>query len=135
MIYLGQGAPILDIFRAMVICFEMAQRFAPIDMTAPIVTCFPPDSDGKTPVVARLVNPGLHTFRQELAQKLDEAGIAYSKKFPEYKPHVTLAYADAAQQAELIDPIRWKANRMTIWGGDKEDELINTEIELRGGTT
>ena len=45
-----------------------------------------------------------------------------------------LDYAQEKIDFTIIQPIRWNANFLTIWGGDHENELFSAEIQLRGAS-
>lgn len=49
------------------------------------------EENEERPLVARVWSPTLETFRGHLAERLDGAGIVYSKDY-EFKPHMTLKY-------------------------------------------
>lgn len=130
--YLGKNVPISNVLKSVAVCLALGAEFPPLDLTAAMVMCFPPDPEGRTPVIARLVTPALLTMRAALVQRLEQAKVDYSKRHPQYKPHVTLAYAQNAQKPMVISPIRWNSNSITVWGGDNEDEIFSAEIQMRG---
>jgi 2'-5' RNA ligase len=130
--FLGEGVLIPSVLRALSVCLGVGAQYAPMDLTAALVMCFPPDPEGKTPVVARLVSPVIFTLRQALVKGLEKTKVEYSKRHPQYKPHVTLAYADGPKEPMIIPAIRWRAEYITIWGGDNGDSIFSSEIQLRG---
>jgi RNA 2',3'-cyclic 3'-phosphodiesterase len=130
--FLGNSVPVESILNSINVCLAVASQLPPIELTAAAVMCFSPDPEGKTPVIARIVTPALFNLRKILVDTLEIDGVEYSKRHPQYKPHVTLAYADQMYEPMVIKPIKWQSDYITIWGGDKEKELISAEIQLRG---
>jgi len=122
--YVGDDIPIDVVLKAASACFDVAQVFRPIKCLTKETTCFPPTDEGKHPVVCPIHSPGLHALKRALNAAFDAQGIPYSKKFPEYRPHTTLSYADAAVDARSFDPIEWTAFELTVWGGDNRDSRI-----------
>jgi len=130
--YLGENVPLSAVLKSVAVCLAIGAEFSPLSLTAAAVMCFPPDPEGRTPIIARLVTPALLTMRAALIQRLEQAKIDYSKKHPQYRPHVTLSYAQAAQKPIVIPPVRWNSNSLTVWGGDHGDEIFSAEIQMRG---
>ncbi len=130
--FIGKGTPINIVLRAIAACYSTAEKFAPIELAAGLVMSFSPDPEGRTPVIARIITPEIFTFREALVKQLEANGVEYSKRHPVYKPHVTLSYAQESVRLQVIRPIRWRAEWITVWGGDEEDTIISSEIQLRG---
>jgi len=128
--FLGEKVPIESVFRSMVCCYMAAKEFKPFDLTAAPVMSFSPDPEGRIPVIARLVTPALFALRERVVELLEKNGVEYSKRHPQYKPHVTLSYAQEPVKLQVIKPVRWGAEWMTVWGGEEADQGIFCEIEL-----
>jgi hypothetical protein len=106
------------------------------------ITTFPPHPDhGTVPVICPIISPPLHDLQARLRVALDRAKVDYSKKFPEYKPHVTLSYledpaADAAKEAaQDIPPIAWGVADIVLWGGEDSDQRFSANFPLSIGKT
>lgn len=70
------------------------------------------DGDGsRYPIFARILSPVLMNLRASLAEIFDAYEIPYKKDFPDYKPHVTLAYSKETCSYQF-DPIRWDASEI-----------------------
>lgn len=125
-IYLGKDVPLETIGRAVVAAAEVAEGTRPFRLSVDRMTSFPKGDDG-VPVICPVTSPELHELNSKLKLSLDKYGVEYSKKFPEYKPHVTLAYADAAANPpeEQVGPLEWSAYEMVMWGGDAGDERMS----------
>lgn len=119
-VYLGEDVPIGRIAELMPVLYEVTSRTVPFSVSTDLITTFPPGDDG-VPVIAKVHSPELHAFRKQLCTCMDGAGIEYDKKYPEYKPHVTVAYAqDPDTEFELeIPEISWGATELTLWGSNR----------------
>lgn len=122
-----------DVAKAIEPIFEVASETRPFAVATSHVTTFPP---GETvPIIGLIDSPDLHALRQRLADALDEAEVDYSKKFREYRPHVTLGYsadplvhADNAINVHLPVPIAWGAHELVLWGGDSDNQVVTKLI-------
>jgi hypothetical protein len=67
-----------------------------------------------------------------LRAEFDRLGVGYSKKWPEYRPHVTLSYVSDdgvdSYSSPLGGPLTWTASDMVIWGGDERDEVLSVNM-------
>jgi 2'-5' RNA ligase len=118
--------------RAGLVAYEVGQQFDEFDCKVSNITSFPRGERG-FPIVCPVESEVLHEFRAKLAEEFDKQRIAFDKKFPEYKPHVTLSYADTALQETRIKPLRWKVKELSIWGGDSGEDKIVVKIPLCEG--
>jgi 2'-5' RNA ligase len=129
--YLGKSVPITQVFRAMACCYAAAQEFGPFQVTTAAVMSFPADQKG-IPVIARIVTPQLFSLRERIVQLFDANGVEYSKRHPQYKPHVTLSYSKQPVPIRVINPVQWDAGWITVWGGEEMDDGIFSDIQLVG---
>lgn len=60
-------------------------------------------SDGKDVIYARVAAGQLEEAHDSLLASLKKNGLALTPTFPEYKPHMTLAYIDPNEKYELTD--------------------------------
>ena len=133
MIYLGKNQPIEAITKATQVAFEVTSRSKPFMVETKTVSSFPPNPEDGIPLIALIESEPLHALRDALTAAFDAAGVSYDKKFPEYRPHVTLAYKKATGDSEVgleappdqtIPTVAWGAGEMVLWGGDKGDEKL-----------
>jgi 2'-5' RNA ligase len=119
-VYIGKDVPIERIASLLPVLFDVTSKTLPFSAATDHVTTFPAGDDG-VPVIAKVSSPELHAFRASICQAMDDAGIDYDKKFPDYKPHVTLTYAkDPETEFELeIPEIRWMCSELTLWGSNR----------------
>lgn len=123
LVYIGSDVPIDVLAEAVKATYAVTSKTEPFTVRATRVMSFPvnPDDEDGHPVVARLDSDALHAFRSNLARSLDEAGVEFNKKFPDYKPHVTLAYAPEPVEEFRIPAIEWGAHEIVLWGSDEGD--------------
>lgn len=77
-----------------------------------------PDKNRRVPHVSVEFDKDLAGFKHRVKQELTDAGITVGDKFPEYKPHVTLAYLPG-MNGEWDGPVpqgSWKFDEMEVWG-------------------
>jgi len=120
-IYLGKDVPI-DLISSMIpVIYKISSATLPFSVTTNHVSYFPAGEDG-VPIIAEVNSPELHRFRENLCKALDEAGLPYDKKFPEYKPHTTLAYdSNPETTVDLnIPEISWGAHELVLWGSNRD---------------
>ncbi len=122
-LYLGKNVPVERIAVMIPVLFSITSETAPFAVSTSHVTTFPSNPDDGTPIIARIESEPLHALRKKLCAALDKAGVEYDKKYPEYKPHTTLAYdpdPDTHGSADLdIPEITWGAHEIVLWGSDQ----------------
>ena len=133
MVHLGKEVPIERVAQAAIVVYSTTKRTVPFSVRSNVITSFKRGNDGM-PIIALLDSPGLHALRAALCSALDAAGIEYSKKFPEYRPHVTLAYADLDVQPpdRPISPVQWDVDEIVVWGGDNGANKVVAVLPLEG---
>lgn len=88
-------------------------------------------SDGMSPVYASVDIKGLQQFREDLAQRLREAGLPVMDDFA-YTPHVTLAYidVDAPMPIKTIPEVPLVFASIWLVNGDEHTEYPFTGEEV-----
>jgi 2'-5' RNA ligase len=126
--YLGKEIPIEQITKAIPIIFGITSKTRPFTVGTDHISTFPPGEDG-VPIIARVNSPELHTLRDALWAAFDAAGIPYDKKFPEFKPHVTVGYSKDPLAGEVVNAdfprIEWGAHELILWGADRGDGRLS----------
>lgn len=118
-LYLGKGLVIGDIARAMCSAFTVASVTSPLLCSINTITSFPSNDEGLTPVICPVICPALIQLNKDLKLALDLGAVGYDNKYPEYKPHVTLAYQTGEfKDMSLPGPLSWTAHEMLMWGDD-----------------
>jgi len=129
LIHLGDNTPIEELSKAIIASYGVTSECGPFTVSTKKVTCFPKNSEtGLYPIIAKVESPELMELQAKLREALDKAGVDYSKKFPEYKPHVTLAYSEEKVKDFRIPEVEWAAHEATLWGGDHGDERLSVSL-------
>jgi 2'-5' RNA ligase len=83
------------------------------------------DKDRRVPHVCVDFDKDLSGFRQRVKQELTNAGIEVGDRFPEYKPHVTLAYMPGmdGEWKGKVPKGSWDFDKMEVWGLPKVHRL------------
>lgn len=123
MIYLGSGVPIEQLTDAIKATFKVTAKTKPFSVSTSLVTCFPKNEDG-VPIICRVNSDPLHDLRKRLTSAFSAGGVQYNKKYPDYKPHVTLAYAEEEIEERTIPTVTWGAHELVLWGGDEGDRKL-----------
>lgn len=119
-VHLGDDVPIETIGELLPVLHRITAKTVPFSVSTSRITTFPAGEDG-VPVIAAVDSPELHAFRTELCGAMDKAGIEYSRKFPTFRPHVTVTYAeDLDTEFELTFPaISWPCHDLLLWGSNR----------------
>lgn len=93
----------------------------PFDVEVTRLSTFDP-KDGVFPIIGVIDSPELHKLREALVRVYESKGVPYDKKFPVFKPHVTLAFQDASEprevwEQELPHPLSWMVSEISLWTG------------------
>ena len=124
-IHLGDDVPISQLAKVMEACHTVTSKISPFVMTVDSIDSFEPGDNGGVPVILPVQSQELHELEQKLKQEFDSAGISYSNKYPEFKPHVTLSYVPGMKAVgPLPAPISWGAFEMMIYGADSGDGRV-----------
>jgi 2'-5' RNA ligase len=140
MLHLGNDLPIEEVAEMIPVAYAVAAKTKPFTVSTSRVTTFPHGPDG-TPIICPVMSNELVALRKELADAFDAAGIEYSKKWPVFKPHMTLGYAsdplvDADKVIDLdFPPITWGAHEFVLWGGDSGDNRVIVNFPLSVAAT
>ena len=127
LIHFGSKVPIDTITEAIVAAYEVASKTVPFSLSVSEVSCFPKGEDG-VPIITRVESPELHKLWGDLCAGLDKAGVDYSKKFPEFSPHITLSYSTDPIEPFPLGPMEWSVYEMVLWCGDQGDERISVHL-------
>lgn len=130
-LYIGEDIPIEVLASAVKAAFSVTSQTRPFTVRTTRVMSFPANDDQEGhPVIACIESDSLHELHDALAEAFEEAGVDFSKKYPVYKPHVTLAYAPEAVDEFRIPTIEWGAHEVVLWGGDEGDRKLVVTFPL-----
>lgn len=132
LLMLEDNVDIKTLAKAMEAIYGVASKQRPFTLRTRRVSCFTPSdtSGGIYPVICPLESEEVHKLWDDLKAALDQVGVRYSKKFPDYKPHVTLSYSEEKMDDLEIPVVEWGAHDIVLWGGDEGDQRINIHFPL-----
>src|SRR5690606_38545516 len=110
--YLGDNIPLDTINDAIEACITITEKQKPFLIDVNGYSCFPKGE--KVPVVCRVKNQEIFDLREDLKKRLDKLNVEYSKKFPTFKPHITLSYNDEKVPSKKFPKICWQVNKLAI---------------------
>lgn len=131
--YFGEDVPIERLAGIITAAYKVASGTHPFTIRTDHVTTFPPHPvKGTVPVICRMICPELVNLHDALLQQFDADGVEYSNNFPDYHPHMTLAYVgpdddhieEARQLNMKIPNIEWGVGELVLWGGDSGDDRL-----------
>lgn len=128
----GDDFPLEQVSQAMIAAYQVVGQTKPFLVQTSLVTSFP-GGDSGVPVIARVESPELHALQKALRGAFDGAGIDYSKKFPEFKPHVTLAYSQETPKDQKIPTVSWTVDEVCIFAGGKGETNIVVKLPFNMG--
>lgn len=122
LVHLGDDVSVEQIGKTVSVLYEVTSTVLPFTLESQEVGTFDAGEEG-VPIIAHVRSPEIHALKSQVTDALDAAGIPYSKKFPEYRPHVTLAYGDSEPEVEDFEyefsPISWPATELLLWGANR----------------
>lgn len=133
-LYLNDDVPVLDVAKAMCASYSVVSKTKPFFCNVSEVSSFS-GSEDSVPIIYPVVSPGLMSLQSNLRSEFDRLGLPYSKKYGDYKPHVTLSYADNEEfkefkESKLPTPVVWMVSNMIIWGGNCDDEMLSIDLKF-----
>lgn len=135
-VYIGSEVPMETILKATEAMYDVLGKVDPFSCSLTSVEHFEPSehSDGKYPVICPIISPALHQLRAALTKALDKVEVKYPNSFPEYKPHVTLAYSDKEPKPQTFKTLSWEVYEVVLWGGDSGEDRVHVSVPLRHGS-
>jgi len=135
--YLGDDVSIKDIATAITNIYRVTSDQYPFSIKINKVKCFDVSSGDKDyTIIASVVSPELHEFRDLIKSALDKAGVDYPKTYPTYKPHLTLSYSPKKiKEIELEEPIVFGVPEVVLWCGEHGDDEMSVHFPFTIGRT
>ncbi len=118
--YLGDGVSAETLAKAVQALLGVAQETTPFTMAVDHVDTFPKGDDG-FPVICPVGSKEVHALREKVVRALDTMGVDYSKKWPVFRPHVTLGYSEEDVKKTSFPKVEWGAGEVLLFGGDWGD--------------
>lgn len=129
LLFIGDSVPIAEVAKAAITAFSVTSQTRPFAVLMNRVISFPGGNSG-VPIIAEVRSASLHALRGRLAEAFDHHGIEYSKRFKEFRPHVTLSYADQPMDDMSIAPVTFTVSEVVIWGGDNGEDKVVVRLPL-----
>lgn len=130
-LHFEENWPISEISHALETTYDVVSKIKPFIAMTEEVICFPKRND-KCAIVAKVKSAELHELHERLAKEFDKCGIEFSKTFKDYKPHITLSYAEDEVDDFKIDPVEFSVQEIVLWGGDHGDDRIFITFPFKG---
>lgn len=127
--HFGDDVSIEDLAEITIATYKVLRNTRPFTVSTSRVGCFQKNPSG-VPVLCRIDSDELHELWERLGAAYDKRGVDYSKKFPEFKPHVTLSYAEEEFEDFRIPTVEWGAHELVLWGGDDGDRRLLVTFPL-----
>jgi 2'-5' RNA ligase len=138
LLYVGKQTPIEQLVKVIMAAFPVTSECTPFTVTTRRVTSFPTNPDDGVPIIAPIESATLHDLHSSLCKAFDDAKVEYSKKYPIYKPHVTLGYskdpgvfAEMVADKDIVPAVEWGVGEIVLWGGDKGDDKLCVTFPFR----
>lgn len=130
LIYMGETS--LEAFcKAIKVAYRLAEETRPLHLKTRRITCFPKCDEG-VPIICDIESEALHKFHKRMHAALDEAGVDFNKKFPVYKPHVCLSYAEEPIPDRKFPEIEWTVEGLDLWFGHNGDS-VSVKVPFKNG--
>lgn len=124
MFYFGKDPDIDQLVRVIKTTFKTIEGTKPFTVRTSQLTSFPKGDDG-TPIICRVESDALHDLRDKIKAAYLAEGVEFANNFPDYKPHVTLAYSDEDSfEEKRIPTVEWGAHELVLWGGNSGDDVL-----------
>ncbi len=81
------------------------------------------DSTEKFPVYLEVLGDDVATLRQAILESLADNGIEYTDQYPQFVPHITLAYSEKPQCEMTVDQKEMEFDTLAIVDGKEIKEL------------
>lgn len=120
--YFENGLNFKTVIKLLESSFKIISDCGKIKISLSEVKSFGKGDDGY-PVIIPIESDDLIEFRKKLAKKFDDNDIKYSKKWPEFKPHLTLSYSKKEFEDMKLKPkLSFQADEIVLYSGDSREE-------------
>lgn len=138
LLYVGKESPIEHLVKVIMAAFPVTSECTPFTVATRRVTSFPTNPDDGVPIIAPIESKPLHDLHAALCAAFDKAGVEYSKKYPIFKPHVTLGYSkdpsvfsEMVADKDIVPVVEWGVGELVLWGGDAGDDKLVVTFPFR----
>lgn len=127
--YFENKLKIDDILKVLETAFIFCKKHKSFPIKGTKIESFPEGDDG-FPIIVPIESDDLQQFRKKLAKKFDADGIDYSKRWPDFNPHLTLSYSSTKEEKPLPKNISWEIDEIELWAGDDMASGLYCSIPL-----
>jgi 2'-5' RNA ligase len=123
MFYFGDDLPISRILKIIPIIFKITEDLRPFTVSTSEYSYF--ESDDVYPVICPVKSKELMSLRKKIQNAFDADKIKYDKKFPDYKPHITLGYSkDKPPKNNKFPKVDFAISQLSLYCGDTADTRL-----------
>jgi len=120
--YFGDDLPISKVLKIIPVIFDITKDLKPFGASASNYSFF--DSDEDYPVVCPVKSKELIDLREKIKKAFDKKKIGYDKKFPDYKPHITLGYSKEKPKKAKFPKVEFTISQLSLYAGDNTDTKL-----------
>lgn len=132
LLYFQSEWPISELSKSIEATYDVVSKTHPFLVKLNKVSSFPKNPEGKIPIISRVESKELHSLRNKLAENFDDSDVDFSKTHKDFKPHVTLAYAEEEPDKDKFHSVEFVVSEIVLWGGDHGDDRIFVTFPLAG---
>lgn len=129
LIHFSEEHSIKDIFKITSILTNFLNEFKTFEVKTHQLTCFPKFQENPVPIITKIQGKKLFELQSKLKNELEKMEVDFSKTFKEYKPHITLSYAEKEIESKEIQQLSFEVNEITYFGGSY-GELPKVKIDF-----
>lgn len=131
LIHFGDALALTEVTKITESLFPVLSDLKPIPIYTDTIDAFPGGEDGY-PLICPIVSSELHEAQSQVRRALDCSAIEYSKKFPDFKPHLTLSYSPDLIPKQSIPPTSFIASDIYLVGGSRDKDTVDVRFPLQG---
>lgn len=121
--YFGDNLPMSKILKIIPIIFKLTEDLRPFTASTSEYSFF--DSEEKYPVICPVKSKELMSLRNKISKAFDDDKIKYDKKFPDYKPHITLGFSQEKFPKHTKFPkVDFAISQLALYCGDTTDTKL-----------
>lgn len=128
---LEDNCPIDVIAKTLEATYNVVHDFKPFLVKTNKVEYFSVEENNPYPLIAKIESEELHNLNKKLKKVLDDNNIKYSKKFKDYKPHITLSFSEEKPEEFEIDEVDFYVHELVLWGGQHGDDRVFVTFPLK----
>jgi 2'-5' RNA ligase len=129
--FFEDNTPITKISKILESTYEIIHNFKPFLVTSNQISSFDPPDDKPYPVIAKVNSKELHNLNSQIKEQFDKNDIEYSKKFKDYKPHITLSYSKEKPEDFEIDEVDFYVHELVLYAGKNGDDRLSVIFPLK----